>query len=278
MLYDAQRALQNVRESAAGRKTIAMGQAQSISLHATADVRTSRPHAWHEALDRRTTKYFVGKRLLDVLIAVLVGLSIALLVPLIALAIKVDSPGPVIFRQERIRGRRVKREGGWEWLLEPFIFYKFRTMTVGAPSAIHQQYMSAYIAGDAKAMAQMSSAANGTYKLTADPRITRVGRILRKLSIDELPQLWNVLIGDMSLVGPRPPLPYEVELYDDRHVRRMACASGLTGWWQVNGRCETNFEEMVDLDLNYIDQSSLWLDLKILVRTIPTVLTGRGAG
>jgi len=255
-----------------------MGQAQTISLRATADTRTSKPHAWDPALDRRTTTYFVGKRLIDVLLALLVGLSIALVVPLIALAIKLDSAGPIIFKQQRLRGRRVRRDGAWVWSLEPFTFYKFRTMTVGAPSAIHQKYMRAYIAGDARTTSQMASAASGTYKLTADPRITRVGRILRKLSIDELPQLWNVLIGDMSLVGPRPPLPYEVELYDDRHVRRMASASGLTGWWQVNGRCETNFEEMVELDLDYIAQSSLWLDLKILVRTIPTVLTGRGAG
>lgn len=247
-------------------------------MHAAEDVRTSRSRTWQDTLDRRTTRYFVGKRLLDIFVVLVVGLSIALVVPLIALAIKVDSRGPVIFKQERIRGRRVRQDSGWVWALESFTFYKFRTMAVDAPSAIHQKYMSAYIAGDAKAMAQMSSATDGTYKLTADPRITRVGRVLRKLSIDELPQLWNVLIGDMSLVGPRPPLPYEVELYDDRHLRRMACASGLTGWWQVNGRCETGFEEMVGLDLDYIDRSSLWLDLKIVVRTIPTVLTGRGAG
>ncbi len=261
-----------------GRKTYTMGQAQSISEHAGAGVRAVRPQTRHQELDTRTTAYFVGKRLLDVLITLLVGLTILPVVPLIALAIKLDSAGPVIFKQERIRGRRVRRPDGWAWSLEPFTFYKFRTMTVDAPPAIHQKYMRAYIAGDANAMSQIASTDSGTYKLTADPRITRVGRILRKLSIDELPQLWNVLVGDMSLVGPRPPLPYEVELYEDRHVRRMACSSGLTGWWQVNGRCETNFEEMIDLDLDYIDQTTLWLDFKILVRTIPTVLTGRGAG
>jgi len=262
-----------------GTKDFAMGQAQSLSLPGTATPRTVRLHATGDATtDKRSTWYFIGKRILDIFVALFIGLSIALVVPLIALAIKIDSPGPVIFRQERIRGRRAKKDGAWVWLVEPFTFYKFRTMTTGAPSAIHQKYMAAYISGDADVIDEMSTDDDATFKMTSDPRITRVGRILRKLSIDELPQLWNVLIGDMSLVGPRPPLPYEVELYDDHHLRRMACASGLTGWWQVNGRCETDFEEMVALDLDYIDQGSLLLDLRILARTIPTVLTGRGAG
>lgn len=228
--------------------------------------------------DRQSLRYFICKRLLDIALTVLIGSSIALLLPIIAVAIKLDSPGPVIFRQQRIRGRRVRRDGRWVWSLEPFTFYKFRTMTVDAPPRRHQEFMAAYIAGDTEVMDQMANARNGSYKLIGDPRITRVGRILRKLSLDELPQLWNVLIGDMSLVGPRPPLPYEVELYADRHIRRMACAVGLTGWWQVNGRCETSFEEMIDLDLAYIDRSSLWLDLKILAKTLPVILLGRGAG
>jgi lipopolysaccharide/colanic/teichoic acid biosynthesis glycosyltransferase len=226
----------------------------------------------------RRTSYFIAKRLLDLIIVVLVGLPIALVIPLIALAIKLDSPGPVIFRQERVRGHRVRQDGRWVWVLEPFTFYKFRTMSVGAPSTIHERFMAAYIAGDTKAMADVGDRGERTYKLTADSRITRVGRILRKFSVDELPQLWNVLIGDMSLVGPRPPLPYEIERYKGHHLHRMTTAPGLTGWWQVNGRCETNFEEMVALDLDYIDRSSLWLDLKILAWTIPAVVSGRGAG
>jgi lipopolysaccharide/colanic/teichoic acid biosynthesis glycosyltransferase len=253
-----------------------MTQAQSLSLRTTANARTLHHTAWYEATDRRSPGYFIAKRLLDIFVVLFMGLCIGLVVPLIALAIKIDSRGPVIYRQERIRGRRIRKNGGWVWTLEPFTFYKFRTMATGAPSAIHRKYMSAYIAGDTDALSQMADGT--TYKLTADPRITRVGRFLRKLSIDELPQLWNVLIGDMSLVGPRPPLRYEVDLYDERHLRRMQSASGLTGWWQINGRCETSFEEMVALDLDYIDQGSLWLDMRILARTIPTVLTGRGAG
>jgi lipopolysaccharide/colanic/teichoic acid biosynthesis glycosyltransferase len=151
-------------------------------------------------------------------------------------------------------------------------------MTVDARPAIHQEYMTAYIRGDTEQISTINGSANGSYKLSNDRRITRVGRILRRLSIDELPQLWNVLVGDMSLVGPRPPLPYELEIYESHHLARMATPSGLTGWWQVNGRCETQFEEMVDLDLDYIRQRSLWLDIKILARTMPAVLTGRGAG
>jgi lipopolysaccharide/colanic/teichoic acid biosynthesis glycosyltransferase len=151
-------------------------------------------------------------------------------------------------------------------------------MTVDARPAIHQEYMTAYIRGDTEQISTINGSANGSYKLSNDRRITRVGRILRRLSIDELPQLWNVLVGDMSLVGPRPPLPYELEIYESHHLARMATPSGLTGWWQVNGRCETQFEEMVDLDLDYIRHRSLWLDIKILARTMPAVLTGRGAG
>ena len=278
MQYHAPRALQNVRDAWRDGKLMPMGQVQSISLSESTIAVPSTSDTRSPWLDKRPTRYFFGKRLLDVLIALLVGLSVALIVPLIVIAIKLDSPGPVIFKQQRIRGRRTRMEGGWAWSLEPFTFYKFRTMTVGATSTIHQRYMSAYITGDASEMARTADGATDSYKLTTDPRITRIGKILRKLSIDELPQLWNVLIGDMSLVGPRPPLPYEVELYDDRHVLRMTTASGITGWWQVNGRCLTNFDEMIDLDLDYIRRSSVWLDLKILVRTIPTVLTGRGAG
>jgi lipopolysaccharide/colanic/teichoic acid biosynthesis glycosyltransferase len=140
--------------------------------------------------------------------------------------------------------------------------------------------MAAYLAGDEAAMValQPGGEAGASHKLAADPRITRVGRVLRKLSLDELPQLWNVLCGQMALVGPRPPLRYEVDLYEERHLRRLAGRPGVTGWWQVNGRCETTFEEMVELDLEYLDRRSLWLDLVILVRTLPAMVSTRGAG
>jgi lipopolysaccharide/colanic/teichoic acid biosynthesis glycosyltransferase len=215
---------------------------------------------------------------LDVVLALAIGLAIAPLIPIIALAIRLDSPGPVIFRQERLRGQRVKVGGQWRWEVTPFTFYKFRTMTVDASKQVHQEYIKAYIEGDTHRMTTILGAAPKSYKLSNDQRITRVGRLLRKTSLDEIPQLWNVLIGDMSIVGPRPPLPYEVEMYQARHFGRMASPPGLTGWWQVNGRCETRFEEMIELDLHYIAHSSIWLDLKILLLTLPAVLTGRGAG
>ncbi|HSK90956.1 MAG TPA: sugar transferase [Euzebyales bacterium] len=226
----------------------------------------------------RTARYYATKRALDVVLALIVGLAVAPLLPLIALAIKLDSPGPVIFVQQRLRGQRVRDGAGWRWETTTFRFYKFRTMTVGASTSTHQTYMKAYITGDAQQMAAIAGADGDSYKLANDQRITRVGRVLRKLSLDELPQLWNVLKGEMSVVGPRPPLPYEVELYEDRHLARMAGPSGLTGWWQVNGRCETAFEEMIALDLHYIAHCSIWMDLRIILLTLPAVLTGRGAG
>jgi lipopolysaccharide/colanic/teichoic acid biosynthesis glycosyltransferase len=226
----------------------------------------------------RSGWYFILKRAVDIAVALVIGLLIAPVIPIIAAAIKLDSPGPVIFRQQRFRGQRVKVGGEWRWQATAFTFYKFRTMTVDASVNTHQEYIKAYIEDNAHQMAVIHGGGGRSYKLSNDRRITRVGRLLRKSSLDELPQLWNVLMGEMSLVGPRPPLPYEVEMYQDRHLARMASPSGLTGWWQVNGRCETKFEEMIQLDLDYIARSSIWLDLKILLLTLPAILTGRGAG
>ena len=223
-------------------------------------------------------RYYAIKRAIDIGIALMLAVVLLPLVPIIAVAIKLDSRGPVIFRQQRLRGHRVRVGDTWHWEARSFTFYKFRTMTTGAPMTTHQEYMRAYITNDAQQMSQLQEAGASSYKLTNDRRITRVGRLLRMSSLDELPQLWNVLIGEMSLVGPRPPLPYEVELYQARHLGRMASPSGLTGWWQVNGRCETNFEQMIQLDLDYVTRCSIWLDLKILLLTLPTVVTGRGAG
>ena len=224
----------------------------------------------------RSTRYYAIKRVVDVALVLAIGLVVLPLIPIIALAIKLDSRGPLIFKQERLRGRRVKIDGEWRWEITPFIFYKFRTMTADASPNMHQNYMRAYIGGEHISTLQGDQATS--YKLSNDHRVTRVGRVLRKLSLDELPQLWNVLVGEMSLVGPRPPLAYELEMYQRRHLGRMASPSGLTGWWQVNGRCETNFEEMIELDLDYIARCSTRMDLKIILLTLPAVLTGRGAG
>lgn len=224
--------------------------------------------------------YFWAKRAMDVTV---VALSLVFLLPLmafVALLIKWDSPGPAIFRQERVTARRRERDGEVYWEETPFTIYKFRTMRVDAKSTLHRQFIEAYIVGDEKRMMALQSAQQqeeAKYKLVQDPRVTRVGSFLRKTSLDELPQLWNVLVGDMSLVGPRPPIPYEVELYQYHHHDRLRTIPGLTGWWQVRGRSATSFEEMVGMDVEYIRQQTLGLDIKIIVMTVMAVVNGRGA-
>lgn len=230
--------------------------------------------------DPRPAKvYFITKRLLDVVLA---GSALLISLPallLIAIAIKLDSPGPVIFRQERLKGRRRRKGDGYWWMVEPFTFYKLRTMTAAADSGLHLSYISAFMDGDENRMRSfMPGSGNGSYKLTGDPRVTRVGRILRKLSLDELPQLWNVLKGDMSLVGPRPHLAYEVSMYEGNQLLRLASQPGITGLSQVRARALAPFERMVDYDIEYVEERSLMLDLRIIARTIPVVLSGRGAG
>ena len=226
--------------------------------------------------------YYLVKRLVDVVGAVLLMVLLAPLLPVIVIGILLESGRPVFFSQPRIRARRMDTEGGVVWRLEQFTFYKFRTMRAGSVSDSHEAYMAAYIAGDEDTLARlrpnMSNDTVGTYKLLEDPRVTRFGRVLRAASIDELPQLWNVLKGDMSLVGPRPPIPYEVSLYRPRDMARFACAPGITGLWQVSGRSDLSFESMIGLDLQYIERRSIRFDLHILLRTIPAVLTGKGAG
>ena len=222
--------------------------------------------------------YYQLKRVLDVTIVLF---SLILLLPLlvvIAITIKLDSSGPAIFIQERVGARRVKINGRTQWVAQTFPFFKFRTMRTDVDSKVHEEYMKAYIAGDESKLAEQDGKSATSYKLTGDPRVTRVGKFLRATSLDELPQLWNVLRGDMSLVGPRPPIPYEVEVYRKEHFARFAALPGITGLWQVSGRCETTFEEMVQLDLEYIEMKSIRQDMKILFKTIPAVISERGAG
>ena len=205
----------------------------------------------------------IVKRTFDLLIA---ALSIAVLFPLwllIALLIKLDSRGTVFYTQERV---------GMDGRL--FLLYKFRTMKAGADSEAHREYQRAFIAG--RAEANLGNEQRPTYKLLADPRITRVGKVLRRTSLDEVPQLLNVLLSDMSLVGPRPPIPYEVEAYELWHRKRLDMKPGVTGLWQVSGRNRLPFEEMVRLDLFYIENWSLLLDLKIILRTGLVMLGGEG--
>lgn len=196
----------------------------------------------------------LAKRGIDV-VAALVTLTLAAVpMAIVAVAIKATSPGPILFRQTR-----VGRDG------KPFTLVKFRCMVDGADD-MREELLAAHDGQDPR-----------LFKLRDDPRLTRVGRILRRLSFDELPQFWHVLIGEMSLVGPRPQLPDEVASYEDWHFQRLAVSPGLTGLWQVNGRSNLSFDEMVRLDLYYAEHWSPWLDTKIVLRTIPAVVTGRGA-
>ncbi|HZD10091.1 MAG TPA: sugar transferase [Candidatus Binatia bacterium] len=225
--------------------------------------------------------YHHAKRLLDVSICLAALIPLAPLFALIAILIKLDNPGPAFFVQQRIGAKRRQVRGeDPQWIVQIFPLYKFRTMRTDTDAKLHKDYMKAYISGDEQAIASLEPGVKSTtsYKLTGDPRVTRVGRFLRKTSLDELPQLWNVLIGDMSLVGPRPPIPYEVEMYSQEHLRRLSTIPGITGLWQVSGRAETTFEEMVELDLEYIERKSILLDCKILLRTLPAVISIRGAG
>lgn len=208
----------------------------------------------------------VLKRMMDVSGSMLALLFFSPVVLIISCAIKATSKGPVIFPQ-----RRIGQNG------KPFVFLKFRSMYVDNDAGVHKEYVKRLIAG--KADKQPSDGnGQGVYKLTTDPRITRVGAFLRKTSLDELPQFINVLKGEMSLVGPRPPVPYEVEAYDIWHRRRLLEAKpGMTGLWQVSGRSRVNFDDMVRLDLHYARTWSPWMDIKILVRTPGAVVLGVGA-
>jgi lipopolysaccharide/colanic/teichoic acid biosynthesis glycosyltransferase len=223
--------------------------------------------------------YHVAKRALDVVLSGALLMLVSPVLLLVALAIKLDDAGPAIFAQERVRGRRVRQDGAWTWILQPFTIYKFRTMRMDADPSLHRNYMKAYLTGDEERLSALRPGRRegDSYRPAHDPRVTRVGPILRRLSLDELPQLWNVLRGDMSLVGPRPPLPYEVEMYEGHYLRRLASRPGITGWAQVRGRTTIGMEQTVRLDLEYIARQSLWLDLKILLLTVPVVLMQRGA-
>jgi lipopolysaccharide/colanic/teichoic acid biosynthesis glycosyltransferase len=217
--------------------------------------------------------YLVLKRALDIAVATLLLVVLFPLMAVIAIAITVDTPGPFLFRQERVGARLRRRAGTWRWELQTFRKVKFRTMVDGADrSDLHVAFVEAYVAGRLE-----EEPAAAPYKLDADPRVTRVGRALRATSLDELPQLLNVIAGSMSLVGPRPVPVYEVAHYQEHHLRRLAGRPGLTGPWQVHGRGTTTFEEMVDLDTGYLHAQSLWIDLKLIARTIPCVLRRKGA-
>ena len=221
-----------------------------------------------------STPYFFAKRLIDVIGASLLLLATLPFLALIALAIRIDSGPSVFFTQERVGVRRRRGRGTAGWELRTFRILKFRTMTADVDHAsVHRDFVQAFVAGELAC----DDDDNVPFKLRGETCVTRVGRWLRATSLDELPQLINVLAGRMSLVGPRPVPLYEVEAYEQRHLARLAGVPGMTGPWQVTGRGVVGFEEMVDMDVAYLRAQSLWLDLRLLVRTVPCAFSRRGA-
>ncbi len=220
------------------------------------------------ALDAATERPAKGRlldfscRALDIAGSAILLILLSPLLALIAILVRLDSPGSPIFRQRRVGRDTV-----------PFTVNKFRTMHDGVPHDRHRDYVLGLIAGEHRE----HTTPGPQFKMTGDARVTRFGRALRRSSLDELPQLWNVLRGEMSLVGPRPAIPYEVEHYPPHWFARFAVKPGVTGLWQVNGRSTVTLEEMVRLDVDYARRRSLWLNISILLRTVPAVLSGRGA-
>jgi lipopolysaccharide/colanic/teichoic acid biosynthesis glycosyltransferase len=247
----------------------------SISFHVfpedwdhDADQRPTNPTLYPDLTERDESKkvHRKTKRAMDIVGSLAALVLLAPLFLIVALAVKLTSKGPILFRQ-----RRIGQYG------KSFTFLKFRSMYVGNDAGIHREYVKQLIAGKAE---RQSSNGNqeGVYKLTKDPRVTSIGAFLRKTSLDEIPQFLNVLRGEMSLVGPRPPVPYEVESYDFWHRRRVLEAKpGITGLWQVKGRSRVKFDDMVRLDLQYARTWSPWLDVKIMLQTPGAMVIGEGA-
>jgi len=204
----------------------------------------------------------VVKRLFDIVVASVCLLLLSPLLLVVAVIIRVTTPGTALFRQTRLGqyGRT-------------FALYKFRTMYRDCADDVHREYVRKLLTEDQPS----ANGKRGLYKLENDARITRVGRVLRRISIDELPQLLNVIHGDMSLVGPRPALPWEADMFEPAHYRRFLVPPGLTGLWQVNGRNSLTMREGLELDIEYVEKQSFTFDLAILFRTVPVVLSAQGA-
>lgn len=200
-----------------------------------------------------------ARRAVDLVVVLIALLVLVIPMLLVALAIRLGTPGPALYRQQRVgRGGR------------PFTMYKFRTMRVGGSDAQHRELIARELRGE-------DTSVGGSWKIDCDPRVTRLGTILRRTSADELPQLLNVLRGQMALVGPRPCLEWEKEMFPPKYAGRFDVRPGLTGLWQVSGRSTMGTLEMLELDLTYVRNWSFWTDLTILVRTVPTLLRGHGA-
>lgn len=205
-------------------------------------------------------KYLRAKRVLDIIFSFFVLIPCCMVIAIVAVLVRLDSPGPIFYRQKRVGMNGVE-----------FDIYKIRSMHVNSDDCLHRKAIAEFMNGY-----KLNDDTDTSYKKNADSRITRVGRFIRKTSIDELPQFFNVLRGEMTLVGPRPPVPYEVENYSPYDWQRLSAKPGLTGVWQVYGRSRVTFQEMVEMDIQYLQQQSLWQDLKLIILTVPVMLQGRG--
>jgi lipopolysaccharide/colanic/teichoic acid biosynthesis glycosyltransferase len=224
--------------------------------------RSEVPPLYADLLGTRFARRRLSKRLIDVVLA---SACLCLLAPLLIavwMLVRMTTPGKALFRQTRV-GRYGR----------PFVMYKFRTMQVDCPDDIHRDYVRKLLLSDQPPV----GGERGLYKLEQDPRVTRIGKFLRRTSLDELPQLINVLCGQMSLVGPRPALPWEAVLFEPTHHRRFLVPPGITGLWQVRGRSTLTMRQGLDLDIEYVEKQSFFLDLVILLKTVGVVLTADGA-
>jgi lipopolysaccharide/colanic/teichoic acid biosynthesis glycosyltransferase len=208
--------------------------------------------------------YLRAKRLLDIMLTLLLLIPICIVIVIVAILIRLDSPGPIFYRQKRVGRHGVE-----------FSMFKFRSMYVNSDDSLHRDAIVKYMNGQ-EMNGGAAAAIKFKYKLSDDPRVTRVGCFIRKTSIDELPQFFNVLRGEMTLVGPRPPLPYEVEYYTPYQWLRLSGKPGLTGIWQVYGRSRVDFQNMVEMDIEYLQHQSFWEDLKLIALTVPVMIQGRG--
>jgi len=206
--------------------------------------------------------YLRAKRILDIVFTLLILIPLGVVLVIFAVLIRIDSKGPIFFRQKRVGMNGVE-----------FDIFKFRSMYTDCDDSIHRESIKQYLNG---ATLNGKADSGNQYKLVDDPRVTRIGRFIRKTSIDELPQFINVLRGEMTLVGPRPPVPYEVAEYDPHDRLRLSGKPGLTGIWQIYGRSRVPFKKMVEMDIEYLEQQSILQDLKLVALTVPVMLHSRG--
>lgn len=207
----------------------------------------------------RSRRNYALKRVFDFFVALIAIIILSPVLLILALIVRFTSPGPAVFRQTRVG------QGGTH-----FTCFKFRSMRQDSDDKLHREQAAKFLQG------KKVGEGENEYKLVSDPRVTSIGKFIRATSLDELPQLFNVLMGDMSIVGPRPPIPYEVEQYRYRHRYRLLVKPGITGVWQVYGRSRVDFETLISMDLHYVTDGTFWLDLKLILLTIPVILTKSG--